>query len=263
MIERDDGFIGVDTTRTTPQASMTWLSGALDRAVGRVLDVGAGAGRASLALQERGQDVVALDVSPGAILACCRRGVRAVYAGSVEQAAAEATIGTFDSALLLGSNLSLLGSPGGCRAIPCRLGRAAAAWRRDRSAPAWIRMQTDKQLHLAYHERNRQRGRIAGHLDDPGPLSAAGHGLVRLARDVRSGAGRDRRSGRLGGRGTAARRRLRGSPDAQIPPGMKCRVVLDGGKPRQDQGTPTSSPRPRWRRRREGRVRSRASTRPC
>jgi methylase of polypeptide subunit release factors len=87
VIERDDGFIGIDATDYV--ASLDDLAHwALDRAVGRVLDVGAGAGRASLALQERGQDVVALDLSPGAILACRRRGVRAVYLGSVERAAA-------------------------------------------------------------------------------------------------------------------------------------------------------------------------------
>ncbi len=162
VIERDDGFIGVDTMDYA--ASLDELAQwTLDRAVGRVLDVGAGAGRASLALQERGQDVVALDVSPGAILACRRRGVRAVYAGSVEQAAAEATIGTFDSALLLGSNLSLLGSPAAAARFLAALGELLR--------PGGMIVgtcldpyQTDKQIHLAYHERNRQRDRMAGHL---------------------------------------------------------------------------------------------------
>ena len=68
-------------------------------------------GHASLALQDRGHQVVALDVSPGAILACRQRGVREVYAGPVEQAVADGLGGTFDSALLLGNNLGLLASP--------------------------------------------------------------------------------------------------------------------------------------------------------
>ncbi|MBK7949943.1 MAG: methyltransferase domain-containing protein [Deltaproteobacteria bacterium] len=51
---------------------------ALERARGRVLDVGAGSGRHALALQAKGCEVVAIDVSPACVELCRERGVRDV-----------------------------------------------------------------------------------------------------------------------------------------------------------------------------------------
>ena len=109
VVERDDGFVSVDTIEYLGglDARDEW---AVSRATGRVLDVGAGAGRAALALQERGQQVTALEVSPGAAQACRARGVRDVYLGTPQRAAADGMAGAFDSALLLGNNIGLLGS---------------------------------------------------------------------------------------------------------------------------------------------------------
>jgi SAM-dependent methyltransferase len=109
VIERDDGFVDVDGTDyfgglTEPERH------ALASATGRVLDVGAGAGRGALVLQERGQRVTALDVSAGAVEACRRRGVRNVYHGTLAQAASDGLADVFDSAVLLGNNVGLLGS---------------------------------------------------------------------------------------------------------------------------------------------------------
>jgi SAM-dependent methyltransferase len=162
VIERDDGFVSLDTFDylTGQDERDQW---ALDRVGGRVLDVGAGAGRASLVLQERDHDVVALDISPGAILACRQRGVLDVYAGSVEQAAADGMAGTFDSALLLGNNLGLLGSPSAAASFLAALDALIR--------PGGVIVgtcldpyQTDNPAHLEYHERNRGLGRMAGHI---------------------------------------------------------------------------------------------------
>jgi SAM-dependent methyltransferase len=162
IIEGDDGFVSLDTLdyQSVLAERDQW---ALDHVCGRVLDVGAGAGRGSLALQDRGHDVVALDVSPGAILACRQRGVREVYEGTVEQAAADAMVGTFDSALLLGHNLGLLGSPATAPGFLAALGELVR--------PGGVIVgtsldpyETDKPAFLESHERNRGRGRMAGQL---------------------------------------------------------------------------------------------------
>lgn len=109
VVERADGLVSVDANPYLGGLSERdeW---AVSRATGRVLDVGAGAGRGALALQDRGQDVTALDTSPGAIEACRKRGVTSVYLGSISQAARDGLAGGFDSVLLLGNNIGLLGS---------------------------------------------------------------------------------------------------------------------------------------------------------
>jgi 2-polyprenyl-3-methyl-5-hydroxy-6-metoxy-1,4-benzoquinol methylase len=76
---------------------------------GRILDVGAGAGRHALALQRLGQEVVALDVSPGAIEVCRDHGVEQVFLGTTDALVSE-DLEPFDAAILLGHNLALLGS---------------------------------------------------------------------------------------------------------------------------------------------------------
>jgi SAM-dependent methyltransferase len=162
VIERDDGFIAVDGTDYfggLPEHDQ-W---AVAQAEGRVLDVGAGAGRGALAVQARGQEVTALDTSAGAIETCRRRGVRNVYLGTVRQAAADGLAGTFDSALLVGNNLGLLGSRENAASFLSHLGRLLK--------PGGVIVgtildvyQTSNPVHLAYHQRNRDLGRMPGQL---------------------------------------------------------------------------------------------------
>src|SRR5262249_25189140 len=159
VVERDDGLVEVDSSDYLGGWSDhdTW---ALERARGRGLDVGAGAGPASLAVQERGREVVALDVSPGAVEVCRRRGVKQVFHGTVAELAA-AGPAPFDSVLMLGNNLGLLGSPQRARdvfAALCGVLRPGGV-----IAGACIDpYQTGEPVHLAYHERNRRAGRMPG-----------------------------------------------------------------------------------------------------
>jgi SAM-dependent methyltransferase len=125
--------------------------------------VGAGAGRGALALQERGQQVTALDVSAGAVEVCRRRGVHDVYHGTVGQAADDGLAGVFDSALLLGNNIGLLGSRENAVPFLADLGRLI----KPGGVVAGLIVdpyETANPVHLAYHERNRQLGRLPGQL---------------------------------------------------------------------------------------------------
>ena len=87
---------------------------ALKHCRGRVLDVGAGAGRHALALQERGLDVVAIDVSPLCVALCRERGVADVRCVDVMRIDEEEALGSFDT-LLFG--MQTIGVAGGVETL--------------------------------------------------------------------------------------------------------------------------------------------------
>ena len=164
IIERDDGFIEADHSdyfraMADDDESWTWIR---PRATGRVLDIGAGAGRASLALQESGVDVVALDVSPGAVEVCRRRGVRATFLGDVtDLAAAVPAPDPFDTFLGIGNNLALMGSGDRAAAFFAALDRLSAPGARLVGTMLHP-YTTDVPAHLRYHDENRRAGRLGG-----------------------------------------------------------------------------------------------------
>jgi SAM-dependent methyltransferase len=164
VIERDDGLIGVSAGPNSYFAPFEeWpphQQAAMEYVRGRVLDVGSGAGRVALHLQERGREVVSIDVSPLALEVCRRRGVRDARLLSITQANAS-RLGVFDTVVMLGNNFGLFGN------------RRRARWLLRR----WLRMttlegriiaetldpyQTNDPEHLAQHALNRQRGRMGG-----------------------------------------------------------------------------------------------------
>lgn len=169
IIERDDGF--VDAMDGSPYFlepdawSDAWPKAdidALDLVGGRVLDVGAGAGRFSFALQSRGHEPVALDVSPGAVDVCRRRGVHQTFLGSVEEFA-DTDPPLFDAAILMGNNLSLFGSVEQAGSMLNALRRLL----RPGGSVVGVCLDaycTEDPAHLAYHQWNRERGRLPGQL---------------------------------------------------------------------------------------------------
>ena len=87
--------------RTFPQMIPLEQS-ALTMAKGRILDVGAGTGSHVLYLQEKGLDVVALDVSPSAIEVCKCRGVKQTVCADVLE-----YNGKFDTILMLMNGIGI------------------------------------------------------------------------------------------------------------------------------------------------------------
>lgn len=169
IVERDDGFVDVMDTSVYFLEPEAWSDAwpvddlvALDLAGGRILDVGAGAGRHSLAFQAGGHDPVALDVSPGAIEVCRRRGVHQTFLGSIDEFT-DTRPALFDAAIFMGNNLSLLGSAG-------RSGSMFDALRRLLRPGGVIvgtcldPYGTDDPVHVAYHDWNRERGCLPGQL---------------------------------------------------------------------------------------------------
>ena len=126
-----------------------------------MLDVGAGAGRVSLHLEQRGQSVVAIDNSPGAVDVMRRRGVRDARAIAIEDIGPD--LGTFDSVVMFGNNIGLLGGRAKGRRLLRRLHDSTSD--RGRIVGSSTRVyDTDDPIHLAYHERNRSRGRMSGQI---------------------------------------------------------------------------------------------------
>ena len=79
---------------------------ALDLATGRILDVGAGSGCHSLALQEAGKEVEAIDISPLAVATMKKRGVRQAHQKNLFD---ESFCGQYDTILMLMNGSGIIG----------------------------------------------------------------------------------------------------------------------------------------------------------
>lgn len=163
IVERDDGYIDLSGGPAAYFAPYRkWMDcerEAIRYATGRVLDIGCGAGRVSLYLQEKGHDVLAIDVSPLAVKVAKARGVR--KARVMKATAVSRRLGTFDTIVMFGNNFGLFENP------------VRAKWMLRRfhamtSDDARLIVQsldpydTSAKHHLDYHRHNRARGRMGG-----------------------------------------------------------------------------------------------------
>jgi SAM-dependent methyltransferase len=126
---------------------------------GRVLDIGAGAGRHSLEAQRQGLDVVAIDVSPGAVEVCRRRGVEDVRL--LPLAAVDESLGVFDTVLMMCGNFGLVGNAEAAALTLRRLHTMTSAQGRIVLDSVDPYRDADAE-EIAYQARNREAGRMPG-----------------------------------------------------------------------------------------------------
>ncbi len=126
---------------------------------GHVLDVGCGAGRHSLEAQRRGLDVVAIDISPGSVEVCRRRGVR--DARVLPLAAVDAGLGMFDTVLMMCGNFGLVGTAENAVLVLRTLHGMTTAGAKIVLDSVDSHVEADA-AELAYQELNRARGRFPG-----------------------------------------------------------------------------------------------------
>lgn len=163
IVERDDGNIEA-TGRPARYLSEykqwpSYYKKAIRYTSGRVLDIGCGAGRHAVYLQEKGLDVVGIDNSPLAIEVCKQRGLKDARVLSINQISSK--LGIFDTVLMMGNNFGLFGSFQGAKRLLKKI--AAITSERGRIIAETLDVyQTDNPDHLSYHEFNRQRGRMGG-----------------------------------------------------------------------------------------------------
>jgi SAM-dependent methyltransferase len=134
---------------------------AIKHARGRVLDVGCGAGRVCLYLQERGFEVLGIDNSPLAIEICKRRGVENLSLTPLSKVSSK--MSRFDTIVMFGNNFGLFESFTKARHRLRKFIKLTSPEARILAETNDI-YRTEDPDHLAYHAFNRQRGRMSGQI---------------------------------------------------------------------------------------------------
>jgi SAM-dependent methyltransferase len=162
VVERDDGCVFTSEPDYYVAPFRSWWPQerrAMRFVRGRVLDLGCGAGRVGLHLQNRGHEVVGIDVSPLAVQIARQRGLADVRLGTLHSGVRGDE--RFDTILLLGNNLGLLAGEERGRRVLRKLARVASDEGRI-LAGSYDPYDGASELARRYHARNRERGRMGG-----------------------------------------------------------------------------------------------------
>ncbi|MHC4665850.1 MAG: class I SAM-dependent methyltransferase [Planctomycetota bacterium] len=164
ILERIDGYLDVVNVSLYFAEFEEWAyqqRKAMDYVKGRVLDVGCGAGRHALYLKSKGFRVLGIDESPLAISVCRARGLRNVKVLGITQISSD--LGSFDTILMLGGNLGLLG---GFKRARWLLRKFARITSDDGQiiAESLNPYAARNHFHKQYQKFNRNRGRMPGQL---------------------------------------------------------------------------------------------------
>jgi SAM-dependent methyltransferase len=162
VVERDDGYFDAENIGTYFADFRKWAlqqRRAMRYVRGRVLDIGCGAGRHALYLQRQRLQVVGIDESPLAIRVSRARGVKTARIASVTRIPGD--LGVFDTILMMGNNLGLLGNLKRARWLLKRFSGITSDDGRI-IAETLNPYKTRNPFHKRYQKANRQRGRMSG-----------------------------------------------------------------------------------------------------
>ncbi|MGY5852742.1 MAG: class I SAM-dependent methyltransferase [Candidatus Thorarchaeota archaeon] len=162
VVERDDGFVSESSGQQYVAELEDWHESeklGIAKAKGKVLDVGCGAGRVALFLQQKGHEVVGIDISEEALNVARERGVKDARYMSVEEL--DFPDGTFDTVLMYGNNFGLLGE---YEKVVKMLRDLRRITTNDALILASTRdpEDTDEPAHLKIHAKNKEAGQPPG-----------------------------------------------------------------------------------------------------
>ncbi|HHH75902.1 MAG TPA: class I SAM-dependent methyltransferase [Phycisphaerae bacterium] len=165
IVERDDGYFDISGGPPSYfEEYKDWPAHqkkALRLVRGRVLDIGCGAGRVALHLQDKGHDVMALDISPLMIEVCKDRGIKNAKVLPITQI--KPVLGLFDTIVMYGNNFGLFGSFKRARWLLKRFAKITTPGGRI-IAESNDPYGTSLKEHMDYQKYNRSRGRMSGQL---------------------------------------------------------------------------------------------------
>ena len=130
---------------------------ALRKCRGHVLDIGAGGGIHSLALQAKGFEVTALEIDPELVKILASRGVKDIRQADIFEFSEQ----TFDTLLMLGHGIGMCGNPEGIDKFLIHAKKLLKPGGQIILDTTDVSKSTDPQ-NLAYHKANRKAGRYIG-----------------------------------------------------------------------------------------------------